>query len=188
MPPRWHHHISPAAASLTAPQRCVVGKVCGSLARNESRQSRDYEPKGPLLPTNHGTLWQVAKSITLNGMNALTSGLLTTLSFLQKPKMRTSTSIVNWYTMVHWHSNVQSNLISSNLFCTKPPRSQANMLQTSCEFPPVFKCSKHCRFASLAGLGAKSFLRTACWESIESIHRIFGKIVTCAQIAIWCIQ
>ena len=33
--------------------------------------------------------------------------------------MRTSTSIVNWNTMVHWHSNVQSNLISGHLFCTK---------------------------------------------------------------------
>ena len=110
-------------------------------------------------------------------MNALTSA-----------KMRTSASIVNWYTMVHWHSNVQSNLISSNLFCTTPPTSHANMLQTSCEFPPVFKCSKHCRFASLAGLGAKSLLRTARWESIESMHGTFGKFVTCAHIAIWCIQ
>ena len=70
-------------------------KVCGSPARNESQQSQDYEPKVQLLPTtNHGTLWQVAKSISLYGMNALISGVLAPLNFLQKPKMRTSTSML----------------------------------------------------------------------------------------------
>ena len=57
LPPRWHQHVSPAAASLTAPRRCVVGltKSVGAQleARNESRQSRDYEPKGPLQIMAH---------------------------------------------------------------------------------------------------------------------------------------
>ena len=71
----------------------MLHKVRGSPAR-KGQQSQNCEPKARLLrTTSHGTLlWQVAKSTSLNGMNAFISGLLTALSFLQKPTIEIETA------------------------------------------------------------------------------------------------
>ena len=76
MPPPWHHHVSPAAASLTAPRRCEVAcftKSVGAQA-HQGQQSQNYEPEARFLRTSsHGTLllWQVAKASVLNGRKTL---------------------------------------------------------------------------------------------------------------------
>ena len=60
MPPPWHHQVSPAVASLTAPPRCEV--ACS----HKGQQSQNYEPEARFLCTSsHGILlWQVAKGIS----------------------------------------------------------------------------------------------------------------------------
>ena len=71
----------------------MLHEVRGSPA-HKGQQSQNCEPKARLLRTrSHGTLlWQVAKSISLNGMSAFISGLLTALSFLQKPTIEIETA------------------------------------------------------------------------------------------------
>ena len=40
IPPGWHHHVSPAAASLTAPRRCVVPCFTKSVGTQPTKVSK----------------------------------------------------------------------------------------------------------------------------------------------------
>ena len=97
---RSNFQLPICTTTLTPPRFTCSGKpdgpsaMCGSMLHkvngspaHKGQQSQNCEPKVRLLrTTSHGTLpWQVAKSISLNGMNAFISGLLTASSFLQKP-------------------------------------------------------------------------------------------------------
>ena len=110
MQPRWHHHGLPAAASLTAPRRCVVGltkSVGAQLGMKVSKvritsQRRSFFTLQ--IMAHYGRLLRA--SVCMEWMRSLISGVLAPLNFLQKPKVRTSTSMLcPWNTMAHWHSN-----------------------------------------------------------------------------------
>ena len=121
MPPRWHHHVSPAAASLTAPRRCVVdltksvGAQLGMKEVGITNQRRHFFLQ---IMAHYGRLLRA--SVWMEWMRSPLVCLLHWV-FYRSPKCAHQHQLS--IDMVHWHGNVQSNLISSNLFCTKPPRS-----------------------------------------------------------------
>ena len=90
MPPPWHHHVSPAAASLTATRRCVVACFTKSAGAEPTKVSTVR-----ITNQRHGFFalrvmahcyGRLLKASVLNGMKTLIYGLLTALSFLRKPQ------------------------------------------------------------------------------------------------------